>query len=286
MDRLLASRSVFSPAPRILLCRRGGPERLVLGLVVAAVLERVLGDHRPGKAQAGGALELPDAVLDVVHVDHRDALEPGPIGAAELGEPVVVRAEDRRHQRRVRHPEVEQALRGVQHLAGHAVEPHVGEVLLGVVASAMHVLEAGATGDRLGSLEARAGVRDEPDAGQDLVGLDDDLVGAVDPLHPRAPRAERRVDAGGPQVRRLEHVRVGREDQRGQHRMSFLYLKAGSTSCVRIWRLRVSSSGGMRPPGFSSATIPSRPSSSRNRVSRSITPAAVPNATFLARMSS
>lgn len=33
-----------------------GPERLVPGLVVAQVLERTLGDHRAGEAQAGGAL--------------------------------------------------------------------------------------------------------------------------------------------------------------------------------------------------------------------------------------
>ena len=50
--------------------------------------------------------------------------------------------------------------------------------------------------------------------------------------------------------------------------------------------LRVSSSGGISPPGFSSATMPSSPSSSRSWVRRSITPAAVPNATFRARTSS
>jgi hypothetical protein len=31
-------------------------------------------------------------------------------------------------------------------------------------------------------LEPRAGVRDEPDPGEDLIRLDRDLVGAVDPL--------------------------------------------------------------------------------------------------------
>ena len=62
--------------------RGGGPERLVLGLVVAPVLERILGDHRPGQAQAGGALQLPDPVRDVVQVDHRDALQAGGIRAA------------------------------------------------------------------------------------------------------------------------------------------------------------------------------------------------------------
>ena len=37
--------------------RGGGPERLVLGLVVAQVLEWILGDHRAGQAQPGGAPE-------------------------------------------------------------------------------------------------------------------------------------------------------------------------------------------------------------------------------------
>ena len=48
--------------------RGGGPERLVLGLVVEPVLERILGDHRAREAQAGGALQLLDPVRDVVEV--------------------------------------------------------------------------------------------------------------------------------------------------------------------------------------------------------------------------
>jgi hypothetical protein len=58
------------------------------------VLERILGDHRAREPEARGALQLGDRVVDVVHVDHRDALEPRRIGTAELGEPVVIRAED------------------------------------------------------------------------------------------------------------------------------------------------------------------------------------------------
>src|SRR6266851_9037118 len=37
--------------------RGGGPERLVLGLVVAPVLEGILGDHGAGQAEEGGALQ-------------------------------------------------------------------------------------------------------------------------------------------------------------------------------------------------------------------------------------
>jgi hypothetical protein len=62
---------------------------------------------------------------------------------------------------------------------------------------------------------------DEPDPGEDLIRLDDDLVGAVDPLDPRRTIPERRIDAGLPQIGWFEHVRVRRENE-GQHRHPFL----------------------------------------------------------------
>jgi hypothetical protein len=102
--------------------RGGGPERLVLGPVVAPVLERILGDHRAGKAQAGGELQLLDPVRDVVQADHRDALQSDGSGAAELGEPVIVRAKDGGHRRRVRHLEIKQPLRGIEDFTGHPIE--------------------------------------------------------------------------------------------------------------------------------------------------------------------
>ncbi len=185
---------------------RGRPERLVLGLIVAPVLQGIFGDHRAGEAEAGGAFQLADAVLDVVEVDHGDALQPGGIGAAELGQPVVVGAEDGGHQPAVRQPEVEQPLRGIEDLARHPVERHVLEMLPGIPPAAQDVFEASMGGDGLGRLEARAGVGDEADAGEDLIGLDHDLVGAVDALDPGRAIAERRVDAGLPQIGRFEDV--------------------------------------------------------------------------------
>lgn len=79
-------------------------------------------------------------------------------------------------------------------------------MLRGIVATLQHVLEAPVGGDGLGRLEPRAGVGDEADAGENLIRLDHDLVGAVDPLDPRTTIAERRIDAGLPQIGRLEHV--------------------------------------------------------------------------------
>ena len=50
-----------------------------------------------------------------------------------------------------------------------------------------------------------------------MINLDDDMIAAVDPLDPRRTTAEGLVDAGLPQIGRLEHVRIRRENQ-GQHR--------------------------------------------------------------------
>ena len=186
-------------------------------MVVAPVFERILGDHRAGQAQPGGSLQLLDAVLDVVQVDHRDAFEAGGIGAAEIGEPVVVRAKYRGHQRRVRHPEVKQALRGIDDFAGDPIELHVLEVLPGVVPAADARPQAALGGNALRGLEPRTGVRDEADPGEDLIRLDNDLIGSVDPPYSRRAIPEGRVDTGLPQIGRFEHMRVGRKNQ-GQHR--------------------------------------------------------------------
>jgi hypothetical protein len=129
-----------------------------------------------------------------------------PAGVPGVGEPVVVRAKDGGHQRRVGHLEVKEPLRGIEDFARHSIERHVLEMLLGVAPAAEHVFEAPLGGDRLGRLEPRPGVRDQANPGEDLSRLDYDGVDAVDPLDPRRPVAERRIDAGLPQIGRFEHV--------------------------------------------------------------------------------
>ena len=94
-----------------------------------------------------GVPEDEQARPGVVQADHRDALEAGGIGAAEVGEPVVVGAKDGGYQRRVRHLEVKEPLRGIEDFTGHPIERHVLEVLLGVVPPAVHVFEAPLGGD-------------------------------------------------------------------------------------------------------------------------------------------
>ena len=72
----------------------------------------------------------------------------------------------------------------------------------------------------------------------------------------------------------------------GAARLRCYYLSAGITCWVRTSRLRISWAKGSRPPGFSSAAMPVRPSSSLSWPSRSISAGAVPKATLRVRMSS
>ena len=74
-------------------------------------------------------------------VDHRDALEAGRVGAAELGEPYGARkiADISFMSATLKQ---EEPLLGIEDFARDPVERHVLEVLLGVVPAAMDILEA------------------------------------------------------------------------------------------------------------------------------------------------
>jgi hypothetical protein len=188
---------------------------------------------------------------------------------AGVGEPVVVDAKDRRHQRRVRHLEVKEPLRGIEDFTGHPIERHVLEVLLGVVPAAVHVFKAPLGGDRLGGLEPRAGIRDEADPGEDLIRLDDNVVAAADPLYPRRTIPERPIDAGLPQIGRFEHVRVRRENQ-GQHRHLLSHLIPGNTFGNRPIAVKAGAAGDPCPAAVkiglgSTRAEPRRRANGRNR---------------------
>ena len=74
----------------------GPPQALVDGMTIRPVRQgrdRDEGAHEP---QRRTALELPAGLIDLVHVEHGDALETVGIGPAEVGDPVVVRAADGR----------------------------------------------------------------------------------------------------------------------------------------------------------------------------------------------
>ena len=145
---------------------------------------------------------------------------------------------DGRHQPRVGNLEVEQPLRRVQQLAGNAVNLHVPDVLFGVVAADMHVLEAPVGRNLLRVLEARAGVGDEADACNHLVFFHHQMVHAVHPFHSRSPVPELGVNTLGPQVGRLEYVGIRGDDEEIVH--TGLHPPPGASAprrqCVQLMR--------------------------------------------------
>ena len=87
-------------------------------------------------------------------------------------------------------------------------------------------------------------------------------------------RLKKRLDRSRPMTTISMHVPVGVIEKgnaakgslvsSATARHTLLYLNAGITSWVRICRLRFTCSAGIMPPEFSSATMPSNPSSSRS----------------------
>ena len=248
-------------------CRAPGgrPERLVLraGRSAGARADtRVI--IAPARPRRAAPLQLPDAVADVVQVDHRRCpLSRARIPAAEVGEPVVVRPEDRGHRARRRPPG---SRTGPARGTAPRRPPRRAACRRGADRgrSRPDGRPRSAPARRWSrGLEPRAGVRDEPDARDDLVAP-----------RPRAGRRRRSAASGAPDrgtrasmrvVHRSggsKHVRVGRENQRGDHRRVLSSSQRGQHLAREdLQAARLQLRRGMRPPGFSSATMPSRPSS-------------------------
>ena len=71
---------------------------------------------------------------------------------------------------------------------------------LALESSGIRAAEVGSRGNRAPAFEMR------PIPGEDLIHLDHDLIGTVDPLYPRRTIPEWRSDAGLPEFRQFEHV--------------------------------------------------------------------------------
>ena len=106
-------------------------------------------DDRPGQAQLGRPLEFPDGLRHLVHVQHGDALEPLRVGLTEVGQPVVIGAEDGRQQGTIGNAIRGQTLRRVEHPAGDGIHIHILHVGMGVVAAPGHRRHPAADGQVL-----------------------------------------------------------------------------------------------------------------------------------------
>jgi hypothetical protein len=82
---------------------RGSPEWFVFRQIVRPPLRRIHGNHAPYQPHLGAALELFYPRLHIVDVEHGNALELLRERLTELGQPIIVNAEDLREQRAIRH---------------------------------------------------------------------------------------------------------------------------------------------------------------------------------------
>ena len=87
------------------------------------------------------------------------------------------------------------------------------DVLVGVVAAGVHILEAPVGRNLLRILEPGAGVGDETDPGNHLVLLHHQMVRVAHSLHPWRPVPELGVDAFRPEVGRLKHMGIRGYDE-------------------------------------------------------------------------
>ena len=187
-----------------------GPERIVVGVVPVAAVDRIGADEHRLEAQlVDSPSGLADRALDVVRRDHARPEHPAGAASAELRQPVVIGAGDGGGQGRV-HPvgaQGEEAAAREQHGQIDALMIHGGHLGAAVplprLGLGVDVLLAGHQGrDGVGV----AAVRQREDA---LAHLDAQVPGMTAQA-PGRPVLERRVDIPFPQVGGLNdmHVRV------------------------------------------------------------------------------
>src|SRR5882724_1257984 len=155
------------------------------------------GEHDAAEPDRLDGLEVPDALRRRAHRGLADAEQALGVGAAVLGHPAVERVAAGLLVVEVAVVADRHADRRVDDLGRDAVPLLVGEPRLGIPAAAVELLEARPH---------------EPD--RYLEALDDEHVArALDVLEVRGAVAVRGVDVVDVRVRRLGHVRVGRDDR-------------------------------------------------------------------------
>src|SRR5215510_3589284 len=195
---------------------RRPPEPVVDRMAIRPVGQRRDRDERADQPQPRAALELLRGFLDVVDVEHRDALEAVGERLAELGDPIVVGVADRGEQLAVGDAVPEETLARLQARAPHAVHLVFLDHHLGVVGAQAHVLPRAEEVDLRGIFEALPGLHHGAERA-DLLSADHPRVELaplrpLQPLQARRPVAKPRVDSPGIEVGRLDDVRIGRDE--------------------------------------------------------------------------
>src|SRR5438876_9046003 len=170
------------------------------------------GEHDAAEPDRLDGLEVPDALRRRAHRGLADAEEALGVGAAVLGHPAVERVAAGLLVVEVAVVADRHADRRVDDLGCDAVPLLIGEPRLGVPAAAVQLLEARPhEPDLLRRLPRRG---DDAERDRYLEALDDEHVArAFHVLEVRGAVAVRGVDVVDVRIRRLGHVRVGRDDR-------------------------------------------------------------------------
>ena len=196
-----------------ILCRP--PQALVDGMPVGPVRQRRNRDENPDEPQLLAPFELLASFIDIVDIEHADALQTLRIWFAEIGDPVVIGATNRRQQLAVRDAVPEEALARLQARPPDAILFILFDHCVRIVATLAHILPDPEKIDLRGIFKTLPSLHDRAQ-GADLHAVDDPGVvlsagRCCPPLHLWRAVAEFGRDAARIHVRRLNDVRIRRD---------------------------------------------------------------------------
>ena len=193
----------------------GGPERVEVRLVVGRLGVGADGDGDAGEPDLLATVKLADRGLNVVDGDETDSLERVGVGLHKVRHPRVVGAEAGELVGDVGDGEHAEGDGGVEHLGLDAVGCDLADAGAGIVGALGGVgLVVAEVGDLIDG-PAGGGDRADLDQAHAAVALEHVLV--VLALAMGRTALELGLDVVEPEVGRLDHVRVGRDDLLGSH---------------------------------------------------------------------
>src|SRR6516162_8289724 len=200
---------------------RSPPKPLIDRMAVGSFGHGRNRDKGTDKTQFLAALELLAGLVDIVDVEHRDALEALRIGLAEIGDPVVVNAADFGQQLGVQLAVPKEALARLQAGTPHAVLFILGDHVMRVVGALADILPDAEEIDLRGVLEALPGLHHCTQGANLHAAKRPGVIFAAAwrraPLHPWRAVAKFGLDAGRVHVRWLDNVRIRRNHFERNH---------------------------------------------------------------------
>ena len=191
------------------------PESLIDGVAIRPVRHGIHRDESPNESQVCTAFQLLAGIVHIVHIQHRDALQPLGIGCAEVGDPIVVDPADGREQLAIRYPVPEEPLAGLQARTPHPIEFVLLDHGVGVVGGLADVVPDAEEIDVRGIFKSLSGL-DHRAEGPHLQPIDKPGIvlsscRRFPLLHAWRPVSEFRLDATRVHIRWLDDMGIRRD---------------------------------------------------------------------------